>query len=78
MTNHFLLKLTYELTNQKYTIPMFKKGYRKTLDVDDLYNPIRSDRSMLLGDRLESKNKRSHVYFDIPGDEERLLLLIRV
>ncbi|XP_018575091.1 multidrug resistance-associated protein 4-like [Anoplophora glabripennis] len=36
-----------------YTIGMFKKGYRKTLDVDDLYNPLRSDRSMLLGDRLE-------------------------
>ncbi|XP_018561045.1 multidrug resistance-associated protein 4 [Anoplophora glabripennis] len=38
-----------------YTIGMFKKGYRKTLDVDDLYNPLRSDRSMLLGDRLERK-----------------------
>lgn len=38
-----------------YTIGMFKKGYKKTLEVDDLYNPLRSDRSMLLGDRLERK-----------------------
>lgn len=37
----------------RYTIGMFKKGYRKTLDVDDLYNPIKSDRSTTLGDRLE-------------------------
>ncbi|CAH1104965.1 unnamed protein product [Psylliodes chrysocephalus] len=38
-----------------YTIELFRKGYRKTLDVDDLYNPIKSDRSTLLGDRLERK-----------------------
>lgn len=37
----------------RYTIGMFKKGYQKTLDVDDLYNPITSDRSTILGDRLE-------------------------
>lgn len=36
-----------------YTIGMFKKGYSKTFEVDDLYNPIKSDRSMILGDRLE-------------------------
>ncbi|KAJ8951065.1 hypothetical protein NQ318_003763 [Aromia moschata] len=27
---------------------MFKKGYRKTLEVDDLYNPISSDRRVIL------------------------------
>lgn len=32
---------------------MFKNGYTKVLEVKDLYNPIKSDRSMLLGDRLE-------------------------
>lgn len=32
---------------------MFKTGYRKTLEVDDLYNPIKADRSQTLGDRLE-------------------------
>jgi ATP-binding cassette subfamily C (CFTR/MRP) protein 4 len=36
-----------------YTIGMFKKGYSKALDVDDLYSPIKSDRSTVLGDRLE-------------------------
>ncbi|CAG9814465.1 unnamed protein product [Phaedon cochleariae] len=38
-----------------YTYDIFKKGHRKTLDVDDLYNPIESDRSTVLGDRLERK-----------------------
>lgn len=33
---------------------MFKKGYGKALDVDDLYNPLPSDRSECLGDRLET------------------------
>lgn len=37
----------------RYTIGMFRKGYQKVLDVDDLYNPINSDRSTYLGDRLE-------------------------
>lgn len=36
-----------------YTIGMFRKGYSKTFEVDDLYNPIKSDRSKILGDRLE-------------------------
>lgn len=36
-----------------YTIDLFKLGYRKTLEVDDLYNPINVDQSVLLGDRLE-------------------------
>ncbi|KAF5275659.1 hypothetical protein FQA39_LY06771 [Lamprigera yunnana] len=34
---------------------MFKKGYRKTFDIEDLYNPISSDKSTTLGDRLETK-----------------------
>lgn len=37
----------------RYTLGMFKTGYRKTLEVDDLYNPIKADRSQTLGDRLE-------------------------
>lgn len=37
----------------RYTIGMFKKGYSKTLEVDDLYNPTTADRSEHLGDRLE-------------------------
>ncbi|KAK9869558.1 hypothetical protein WA026_003311 [Henosepilachna vigintioctopunctata] len=39
----------------KFTLPMFKKGYSKALDVDDLYNPLSVDRSRYLGDRLETK-----------------------
>ncbi|XP_044751806.1 ATP-binding cassette subfamily C member 4-like [Coccinella septempunctata] len=38
-----------------YTLPMFKKGSSKELDVDDLYNPLPCDRSKHLGDRLEKK-----------------------
>ncbi|XP_045472553.1 ATP-binding cassette subfamily C member 4-like isoform X2 [Harmonia axyridis] len=38
-----------------YTLPMFKKGSSKELDVDDLYNPLPLDRSQHLGDRLEAK-----------------------
>ncbi|KAK4880096.1 hypothetical protein RN001_008242 [Aquatica leii] len=41
-----------------YTAGMFKKGYSKTLDVDDLYNPITSDQSAILGNRLEAKWKK--------------------
>ncbi|XP_074035480.1 probable multidrug resistance-associated protein lethal(2)03659 isoform X2 [Leptinotarsa decemlineata] len=36
-----------------YTLPIFRKGMRKTLDVDDIYNPLKQDRSTLLGDKLE-------------------------
>lgn len=32
---------------------MFKKGYSKTFEVDDLYNPLTADKSQNLGDRLE-------------------------
>lgn len=32
---------------------MFKKGYSKILATDDLYDPLKTDRSALLGDRLE-------------------------
>ncbi|KAG5878881.1 hypothetical protein JTB14_005772 [Gonioctena quinquepunctata] len=36
-----------------YTFPIFKTGYKKKLEVDDLYNPLKSDRSSVLGDNLE-------------------------
>ncbi|CAH0558003.1 unnamed protein product [Brassicogethes aeneus] len=38
-----------------YTIGIFKKGYRKDLEAEDLYNPLKSDKSTILGDRLEKK-----------------------
>lgn len=36
-----------------WTIGMFKKGYRKVLDLTDLYQPRNVDRSEKLGDRLD-------------------------
>ncbi|CAG9817707.1 unnamed protein product [Phaedon cochleariae] len=36
-----------------YTIPIFKKGMHKTLDVEDLYNPLQGDRCTTLRKRLE-------------------------
>ncbi|XP_072393692.1 ATP-binding cassette sub-family C member 4-like [Diabrotica undecimpunctata] len=36
-----------------YTYDVFKKGLSKTLEVDDLYNPLKIDRSKVLGDHLQ-------------------------
>ncbi|GJQ81826.1 hypothetical protein Trydic_g2951, partial [Trypoxylus dichotomus] len=36
-----------------YTLGLFRKGYSKTLEAEDLYSPLNSDRSQELGDRLE-------------------------
>jgi len=36
-----------------WTIDLFKKGYRKVLQLEDLFKPINVDRSEALGDRLE-------------------------
>lgn len=36
-----------------WTLPFFKKGYQKTLQLDDIFEPLISDRSNSLGDRLE-------------------------
>ncbi|GLV39331.1 uncharacterized protein CBL_20420 [Carabus blaptoides fortunei] len=41
-----------------YTIGMFRKGYTKVLEISDLYNPLKCDRSTTLGNRLESDWKR--------------------
>ncbi|CAK9798979.1 Probable multidrug resistance-associated protein lethal(2)03659 [Anthophora quadrimaculata] len=40
-----------------WTIDLFKTGYRKVLQTDDLYDPLKFDRSNLLGDRLERRWK---------------------
>ncbi|XP_050504939.1 ATP-binding cassette sub-family C member 4-like [Diabrotica virgifera virgifera] len=37
----------------RYTYDLFKKGLSKTLEVDDLYNPLKIDRSQVLGDNLQ-------------------------
>lgn len=36
-----------------WTVPIFKGGYTKALDVADLFQPLRTDRSQSLGDRLD-------------------------
>ncbi|GAB0087984.1 multidrug resistance-associated protein 4 [Sergentomyia squamirostris] len=40
-----------------WTIKLFKTGYRKVLDLGDLYRPRNEDRSEILGNRLEEKWK---------------------
>lgn len=36
-----------------WTVPIFIKGYKKDLEMDDMYAPMTADRSDNLGDRLE-------------------------
>lgn len=36
-----------------WTIPLFRKGYNKVLDLSDVYQLRREDRSEILGQRLE-------------------------
>lgn len=36
-----------------WTIALFRKGYRKVLDEDDLFRPLKEDASQSLGDRLD-------------------------
>ncbi|KAG5892083.1 hypothetical protein JTB14_011985 [Gonioctena quinquepunctata] len=36
-----------------FTIDIFQKGYKKKLEVNDLYSPLESDKSSILGDRLQ-------------------------
>ncbi|XP_076648329.1 ATP-binding cassette sub-family C member 4 [Halictus rubicundus] len=38
-----------------WTIGLFKTGYKKVLQTDDLYDPLKTDRSHVLGDRLEKR-----------------------
>lgn len=36
-----------------WTVPLFLKGYKKDLELSDMYEPLNCDRSDNLGDRLE-------------------------
>lgn len=36
-----------------WTLPIFRKGYSKVLELTDLYEPCDVDHSQKLGDRLE-------------------------
>lgn len=37
-----------------WVFPLLKKGYKKTLEIGDLYQPLTHDRSERLGNRLEA------------------------
>ena len=36
-----------------WTKDLFKKGYRKELELGDMFKPLNEDQSQVLGDRLE-------------------------
>lgn len=36
-----------------WTVPLFKKGYGKVLQLEDLFRPLSGDNSSSLGERLE-------------------------
>lgn len=36
-----------------WTLPLFKKGYSKILELGDIFQPLGCDKSALLGERLE-------------------------
>lgn len=36
-----------------WTLPVFKKGYSKILELDDIFQPLICDKSESLGERLE-------------------------
>lgn len=36
-----------------WTVSLFKEGYQKVLELGDLFEPLKCDKSEALGDRLE-------------------------
>lgn len=36
-----------------WIVPFLRKGFKKNLEVDDVYNPLREDISKNLGDKVE-------------------------
>jgi hypothetical protein len=43
----------YTFFYHRWVKDLFRKGYGKNLDVEDLYDTLPSDRSEMLGDELE-------------------------
>ncbi|XP_046746905.1 ATP-binding cassette sub-family C member 4-like [Diprion similis] len=41
-----------------WTLPIFRKGYKRDLQIEDLYDPLKSNESESLGDRLEREWKK--------------------
>ena len=59
-----------------WTIPIFFKGYKKELNTDDLYQPLREHKSDGLGDRLceawENEQKQARMKNRKPDDSARV------
>lgn len=43
----------FKILTFTWTLPLFKKGYSKILQLDDVFQPLKCDRSELLSERLE-------------------------
>lgn len=41
-----------------WTLPLFKKGCSKVLEIDDIFKPLTADQSSSLGERLERYNSK--------------------
>ncbi|XP_055304324.1 ATP-binding cassette subfamily C member 4-like [Sitodiplosis mosellana] len=41
-----------------WTVPLFRKGYAKVLQLEDIFQPLKCDKSDVLGDRLEANWKK--------------------
>lgn len=54
--NFFSILLFY------WTLPLFRKGYTKILELDDLFRPLNADQSQILGDRLEKYVKINELF----------------
>ncbi|PNF20422.1 Multidrug resistance-associated protein 4 [Cryptotermes secundus] len=57
-----------------WTVPLFKKGYRKELVEEDLYNPLKTDASEYLGDKLETQWERQLKFTRQSGKKKPSLL----
>jgi hypothetical protein len=43
----------FSIASFYWTLDIFKKGYKKHLELNDLYKPLNADDSAILGSRLE-------------------------
>jgi ABC-type multidrug transport system fused ATPase/permease subunit len=59
-----------------WTVSLFRKGYRKDLVEEDLYNPLETDTSEYLGDKLETQWERQVQTTQSRGKKPSLLKAI--
>lgn len=62
LTRFVTVKLIYTISLRRirWTISLFKTGYQKVLGIEDLFDPLTTDQSTLLGDRLEKWVSRNY------------------